>query len=452
MKRVSQAKPTEVDSIETKPTEVDSIETKPTKVCFSLTERQKQLISDFKRGKFRRINILEGSVRSGKTFVSLIIWALYLAQGSKNGRYLMAGRTLSTLKRNCLEPLQALLGESNMVFSTSSKRALIFGRQVELEGASNALSESRIRGMTLSGAYLDEITLLPRDFFAMLLSRLSEPRAMLIGTTNPDSPRHWLKRDYLDRRDLDLYRSRFLLTDNTALPADYVRNLSREYSGLYRRRFIGGEWVAAEGAVFPMFDLQRHVSSDMPPMKMCWLAADYGHTNPTAFLRLGVGEDKCIWVTDEYYHQSASGGSKSPRQYARDLRLFAQRGLEPARVVIDPAAEGFILQLREEAPNLRVRRADNRVSEGLQLVSSALEADILRIHPRCRRLIEEMQGYRWDSRAQEAGVDKPVKADDHAVDALRYALMAYRKEISRRVMNCDRKEPLPPDQLALARL
>ena len=42
---------------------------------------------------------------------------------------------------------------------------------------------------------------MPQSFFQMLLSRLSPEGARLYGTTNPDSPYHWLKTDYLDNPD-----------------------------------------------------------------------------------------------------------------------------------------------------------------------------------------------------------------------------------------------------------
>ena len=116
---------------------------------FRFTEKQKEFFSDWKHNRLRRLNILEGSVRSGKTFSSLIMWALWLATRPENGKYLMVGRTLTTLKRNCLEPLMQLLGEGNMQLSIPAKRAVIFGRYVDLEGAANALSENKIRGVTL---------------------------------------------------------------------------------------------------------------------------------------------------------------------------------------------------------------------------------------------------------------------------------------------------------------
>ena len=421
---------------------------------FDFTEKQKQLFSDFKNGRLRRINILEGSVRSGKTFSSLILWALWLGTRPADGKYLMVGKTLTTLKRNCLEPLAALLGEKNMRFSVPAKRAIIFDRIVDLEGASDARSEEKIRGVTLHGAYMDEITLSPEPFFTMLLSRLSTSGAMLFGTTNPDSPRHWLKVNYLDNPNLDIYRNKFLLDDNTTLPQDYIDNLKREYTGVFYRRFILGDWVAAEGAIYPMFEIKRHVSDDMPEMRFTWIAADIGHTNPTAFLRLGSGKDGRIWVMDEYYHQvGISSLAKSPKQYAADMIKFAAKIPDPPdAVVIDPAAEGFILQLREDAPSLRIKRADNAVLEGIQLVSSAIDAGMVMVHPRCKHLIDEIQGYSWDPKAQQRGEDKPVKQNDHACDALRYGLMAYRRDITRSVMNYGKQNELAPDRLAMARL
>ena len=169
------------------------------------SEKQKQLLRLFKQKKLRRINILHGSVRSGKTWISLVLWAFWLLTMPKDGAYLMVAKTLTSLRRNCLDLLETLVGKANFSYSLAAKQAFLFGRLVYLEGVNDARAESKIRGMTLQGAYCDELTLFTQDFFAMLLSRLSMPGAKLFGTTNPDNPGHWLKTDYLDRAgELDL--------------------------------------------------------------------------------------------------------------------------------------------------------------------------------------------------------------------------------------------------------
>lgn len=133
---------------------------------------QLKLMRLWRHGELHRINILEGSVRSGKTWISLVLWAFWVGSGDKNGSYLMAAKTLGSLRRNCLDLLVTLVGQSNFEYSIHRKEGRLFGRRIYLEGASDARAENKIRGMTLSGAYCDELTLFPKEFFAMLLSRL----------------------------------------------------------------------------------------------------------------------------------------------------------------------------------------------------------------------------------------------------------------------------------------
>ena len=69
--------------------------------------------------------------------------------------------------------------------------------------------------------------------------------------------------------------------------------------------------------------------------------------------------------------------------------------------------------------------------EGVQLISAALDAGKLMFHPRCERLIAEMEGYRWDERARERGEDKPRKETTTPWTRLRYGLMHYRRDVRR---------------------
>ena len=128
---------------------------------------------DFMLFDDKRINLLTGSVRSGKTYVSLLKWAIFVGSMDIHCEFLMTGKTITSLKRNCLGLLQDLIGERNFSYSLSSKTAKLFGRTVWLEGANDDRAESKIRGMTLAGAYIDELTQIPEDFYRMLLSRLS---------------------------------------------------------------------------------------------------------------------------------------------------------------------------------------------------------------------------------------------------------------------------------------
>ena len=121
----------------------------------------------WRTNRLKRINLLEGSVSSGKTWISLVLWAFWVKTmpDSPQCLYLMAARSLTTLKRNCLLLLQSLVGESNFTFSLSAKEGRLFGRRILLEGANDVQAEAKIRGLTLQGAYCDELTKMQGTFF-----------------------------------------------------------------------------------------------------------------------------------------------------------------------------------------------------------------------------------------------------------------------------------------------
>ena len=73
--------------------------------------------------------------------------------------------------------------------------------------------------------------------------------------------------------------------------------------------------------------------------------------------------------------------------------------------------------------NNTVRTQGNKVDElaGIELVSSLIEADMVRVLSKCKHTVGEFSSYRWDPKAQEErGEDKPIKQNDHCMDALRY--------------------------------
>ena len=62
--------------------------------------------------------------------------------------------------------------------------------------------------------------------------------------------------------------------------------------------------------------------------------------------------------------------------------------------------------------------------DGIRIVYNLIGSRKLKIHSSCNRLIEEIESYVWDVKQQERGEDKPLKRNDHAVDALRYVMIA----------------------------
>lgn len=403
-----------------------------------LSPRQIEAIA----GSSARVNIYEGAIRSGKTVASLLAWLIFVAQAPTNGELVMIGKTSQTLARNIFTPLAnpEIFGPfaKHVQYTQGAPTARILGRRVHVIGANDARSESKIRGMTIAGTYVDELSLLPNEeFFDQLLARMSVLGARLIGTTNPDSPGHWLKRDVLDAGDPDVRSWHFTLDDNPFLPAETIAFYKRLYVGLFYRRFVLGQWVAGEGAIYEMFDADRHVVDIVPQVER-WVGVgiDYGTANPFHALLMGLALDPPsvrpqkyrLYIAGEWrYDGRRQRHQLTDVEYSERVRdwLGSVRppgaevaGVRPSYVVVDPSAASFIAQLHRDG--LNPYPADNSVLDGIRLVSSLLAADLLKIHRSCTALIDELPGYSWDDRAALLGEDKPIKVDDHGVDACRY--------------------------------
>lgn len=386
-----------------------------------------------------RLNVWQGSVRSGKTVASLLRLLLAIATAPSSGRVLLFGKTRESVNRNVFAVLTdpLLFGPlARLVkYNPGAATGTILGREVDVLGANDSKAEPKVRGMTLCLAYGDELTTIPEAFFTQVLARLSVRDAQLFGTTNPDAPNHWLRKKYLLRAgELNLRTWHSTLDDNPHLDPRYVRDLKSEYVGLWYKRFITGAWVQAEGAVFDMFDEDKHVIADLPAITR-WLAVgiDYGTTNAFAAVLVGFGVDGRLYVAREWRHDSKTARRQmSPYEYSQAVRSWlsgidlpgGDRGVSPEYVLVDPAAADFRVQLAKDGlPN---KPGKNEVVEGIRTMSSLLARDRLRIHRSCTGLLAELPGYSWDDKAAERGRDEPVKADDHSIDATRYAIHTTR--------------------------
>lgn len=392
------------------------------------------------------IEAYEGSVRSGKTVTSLIDWVRFIRQAPA-GNLAMCGRTERTIINNLILPLQEMLGKQRVIINYGTGIINICGRDVHVYGANNEQARTKIQGLTLVGAYVDEASTLPQSFFSMLYSRLSVKGAKLWLTANPEGPSHWLLTDWLqkaklwidgagnfhyseDPEALDLHRYTFLLDDNPYLSAEYVERTKRSYTGLFRRRYVYAEWVAADGAIYDAWDPAKHVVpyDELPQMvRYLSVGADYGTRNASAAVLLGLGVDGRLYVVDEFRYDSKQAEVVLSEQQVAELftawlQGHVDAGRNPEWVCIDPAALSF----RVATANLGVRNvieANNDVLYGIRTTASLLAADKLRVSDRCKSLILEFPGYAWDSKESDKGNDKPIKVADHTLDALRYSLI-----------------------------
>jgi PBSX family phage terminase large subunit len=214
----------------------------------------------------------------------------------------------------------------------------------------------------------------------------------------------------------------FHIDDNGTLTPEYVRSLKTEYTGLWYRRFIDGEWVQAQGVVYDMWDENRHImpKSQMPDQyDKIFASCDYGTTNPFAAGLYGVCGQKLYKIKEYHYDSHKQQRQKTDSEYADDMITFLSDQSIP--LVIDPSAASFKAEMKKRGR--RVIDADNSVLDGIRLHASLLTNGRFFISPECAETKLEYPNYVWDKRAQDRGEDVPLKENDHHMDEGRYACM-----------------------------
>lgn len=372
----------------------------------------------------RRWNIKQGATRSGKTYMDYYVIPRRIRKVKGTGLIVLLGNTKGTLKRNIWDPLRKIYG-SNLVGNVSSDNTVkLFGQTAYMLGADKANQVSKIQGSGIEYCYGDEVTTWNEEVFQMLKSRLSEPTSIFDGTCNPDNPNHWLRK-FLSS-GADIYQQSYTIDDNPFLTPDFVTNLKREYAGtVFYDRFILGKWCLAEGVIYDMFgdkNITDVVHEGFVPGK-AYVSIDYGTQNATVFLMWRKGMNSGRWYcVDEYYYSGRSSlEQKTDDEYACDLIDFVKSNglkIKELDVIVDPAAASFIVCLRKKG--FRVTRGKNDVIDGIRYTGGLLSSEQLIFTTRCVETIKEFGAYTWDPKAVSRGEDKPLKENDHCMDAVRY--------------------------------
>ena len=403
---------------------------------------------DFMLNDDSRINLLTGSVRSGKTYISLLKWAVFVGSMDMTCEFLMTGKTITSLNRNCLGLLQTLVGAENFKYSISAKKGVLFGRTIWLEGASDERAESKIRGMTLAGAYVDELTQIPESFYSMLLSRLSVKGAKLYATTNPDTPNHWVKINIVDNELIDKRVWHFTLDDNEILKREneeYFDNLKLEYQsmgGVFYDRFILGLWVLAEGLIYKQFAnnpelFVRNEPNDENGNKINFMLVtigiDYGATQgETEFKATGITSMfREVWTIDE----EKLTGLHTPEEMYEAFERFYYRVVKEygkvTHVFADYGALGQVLTygldkyLKQKGIPINVQDCvKGQIIDRIYLDCQLFAQGRRFILSKCKYLIEAYKQAVWDEKKADTRLDDGTTPIDD-LDASEYSMFSF---------------------------
>ena len=366
--------------------------------------------------------ICDGAVRSGKTLsmsLGFIFWAGKCFDGCS---FAMCGKTITSLRRNVITPMLPMLAEYGFTVSEKVSRnyfdITLLGRtnRVYLFGGRDESSAALIQGMTLAGVFFDEVALMPRSFVEQALARCSVSGSKMWFNCNPDNPSHWFYTEWIKKlKTKNALYLHFTMEDNPSLSESVRKRYERMYSGTFYDRFILGKWTSSQGAVYPMFNSEKHVFSGDIDCERYIISCDYGTVNPSSFGLWGLHNGVWHRLREYYYDSRREGISRTDEEHYSALeKLAGERTIE--KVIVDPSAASFIECIRRHG-KFRVAKANNDVISGIRLVSSALKQDKLKFHSSCRDILREFTLYSWN---ENAGTDAPIKENDHAMDDMRY--------------------------------
>jgi PBSX family phage terminase large subunit len=369
-----------------------------------------------------------GGIGSGKSYAGCVRGIM--AAGGQIGTEriptpnvgVVTAPTYGMLRDATLRTFLEIAGRAVVDFNKSEMRATIAnGSEILFRSTEHY---ERLRGPSISWWFGDEAALYPREVRRIMLGRLRQHSRYGYNwlATTPRG-RDWIYQTFAVKAKPDYRLVRSKTAENPYLDPDFILALQDEYAGEFALQELDGEFIAFEGLVYPEFDVATHTHRgviDASRFKEVIAGVDWGFVNPGVILVGGVDHDGRITIVHEEYQR---------KRRIEDWAAIAAElknvwGIN--RFACDPSEPDYIKHFRQAG--CEASQADNRVIPGIQAVRQRLVVredglPRLRLTPSAANLTAEFGQYQWAVN-RDGLRDEPRKANDHAMDALRYLVMA----------------------------
>ncbi|WP_027724632.1 PBSX family phage terminase large subunit [Tuberibacillus calidus] len=377
-----------------------------------------------------RYLILYGGAGSGKSvFASQKI--LFRLLKEKNQRFLVVRKVAATLKNSVYELLKDTISRWGLYpYFTVTKSPLeitcnLNGNKILFVGIDDPEKLKSIAGIT--SIWVEEATELTQEDFQQLDLRLrgkTKTYKQIIITFNPISEHHWLKKYFFDNTPEHTTIIKTTYLDNPFLDDSYKRTLEnlKNKDENYYRIYALGEFGQLGKMVYPNYSIKDF---DISLLDNFYYGNDFGFNDPMAWIEVAYDKKaETIYVCREF---KKSGLTTS------DLAQELKKRMSLRDILIcDSAEPDRIEELRRAGfKNARpTKKGRNSINFGIDWIKSRK----LIIHPSCVEFIKEIQTYQYmkDNKTNEY-LDKPVDANNHLLDALRYALNMEMNKNHRRI-------------------
>jgi PBSX family phage terminase large subunit len=417
-----------------------------------------KLSSNYLRNSNYFINIQHGAIRSSKTTTSIVRWLKFI-RNHHFDNFLMTGNTQTSLYRNVLRPMMALLDSLGISYNWRKNEYIeIEGNTCWLMGFNHEGMAGRIPGVTLGGWYADEINTYPKILVDLALDRLSEENSQAFWTMNPDNPYHYLYKEYIENKEKkdigDVRVWNYTIWDNPNLSKQYIERTIRRYpKGTvdYKRKILGLAAVA-EGVIYSRF-VEVQNTFEKPPFDFYdsyVLSTDYGAGNVHVLGLFGVkrtAEGNHYHLLDEFYYD-VNDPINNGKQLTDDevvdagINLLSYNGQQlPLNMWYTPHdASSLRAEIRKRTYRNEPIPFDTYtpdVSNDIQEIHTLFAHERFKISKRCKNSITQAQTYSWDPKYTIRGEDKPLKRNDHCPDMWRGAIMGTRSLMNNPFTNND---------------
>jgi len=406
----------------------------------ALTEKQTvgwRMLNDTEHSRI----LFDGGARSGKTWL-VLLHLITLASHAPCAKIVCLRKCKSHVRSKLWEEtLKPLLRNvagwdlrESVLEAHHANGSVIF-----FDGLDDKERAEKILGGEYTQIFVNEAVQVNYNVVMLLMTRLSQNVTRLDGEkvqqklildTNPRHPRHWLHRVGVQRvypdtelllRDANKWgRIHWTPYDNPHLSEEYRATLDA-LPDVMQRRMRDGLWCDNEGLVYDTFNEDIHVIDSMPTGWESWSkyrAVDFGYTNPFVCLWACRDGDGRLYIYKERYLAGVTA-----TEHARAIKQVS--GVFDWTVADHDAGD----RADFETQGIITRRADKRVSTGIQRVQARLQTagdgkPRLLITADCANLIKEFYGYQWQPAGEGRNAkEEPCKESDHAMDALRYLVM-----------------------------
>ncbi len=370
-------------------------------------------LKQYQEGK--RFIINQAGARSGKTFaiIQLLIYICFTEPGRK---CTIVRKTLPDMRTSALADFVEIMTDMGLYNikqhnKTEQKYTFKNGSIIEFKGIQKG---QKMKGAKRDICYLNEADELTFDDFQQLSMRTQKT---LFVDFNPSEGDHWLY-DLIERETASsravvvksTYKDNRFLTDENRAELDNLVNVDINYYKMY----CLGERPDSNTRIYTHFRTYGLPSDiDIEPLAEDWCyGLDFGYNHPAALLKV-MWYNKEIYVKELIYETGLT---------INDLAGMVKRKVEGNKMIYcDSARPDIIAELNDIG--LNATGANKSVKEGINEIKS----NRIYIHVESKNIWKEYRMYLWKSDKNTNRIfDDPIKMNDDAMDAMRYAVYSHR--------------------------